>query len=414
MVMPSYAVKLLLEASLDTLVAGRRRPAGIRTIQAMESPPLVRLIPEVFNIKYLSSLASRSYLLSGLSSVFAALKYIESGRMQTLIEGRAESEPSEVNGPVSDIWQQLWRLTRTRIPPIQRGDLQQRRVREAAAVNDGIFLVQEAEEYASYQSASRNRSFSGEGPNHQVGTEIGACESYDIYDPLSDSETGQYDDGENGLAPEVVDNYRYLTPPLAMNNIAVQHEGEVDDDEACHVEPSVDHDDRLDLINSGDASSPFAPFSREASPDFPEFRMLYQTDVLEDRDLTRNPMPMSCSTGSQAMADHACGPFSNWWSSDVDLVEDQPVTHGGNSELQKPMSASPQSECHSNRAADEDAFQEPPFEAESDAGSCSHNEGIFEGSDDAYWEPMSQACLYSTTFLEDIGMRDNFEDEWTM
>ncbi|KZL83843.1 hypothetical protein CI238_10319, partial [Colletotrichum incanum] len=393
MAMPSFAVKWLLEASLDTLVVGRKRSAGVRTIQAMESPPLVRLVPEVFNIKYLSN--------------------IEPGRMQPLIEDRAESQPSEARSHSSkNIWQQLWRLTRTRLPPFQKGDLQPRAFRKAAAIDNGIFLVQEAERSTGYQSAPDARSFAYKGPNHEVGSETGVCESYIIQDHLSGSEMGEHEGGENVLVSEAVDDYQYSCPPLAVNGIAFQYEDEVDDNEACYVEVSVDYNEELDSLNSGEASLLLAPFLREASLDCLEVKGLYRTDPLEDRRLSQNSTPVSFSTEPQAIAAHACEPFDNWWSSDVASGDDQSVTHDSTSKLQESILASPQSECHKNRIGDEDGFQESLFEAGSGVESCAHNdEGLFEGSDDAYWEPASQAHLSSTAFLQDIEMEGNFDDE---
>ncbi|KAK1987858.1 hypothetical protein LZ30DRAFT_536061, partial [Colletotrichum cereale] len=209
---PSYAVKRLLEAGLDTLMVDRRRSAGIQTIQAMGSPPLAQLVPEAFNIKYLSSLASRSHLLPGLSSVFAVLDKMQSRQMQTLTEDRAGSQPSEANDHSSNsFWQQLWRLTRTQLPPFQRGDLRQRGIREAAAGNDDVFARQEVESSAGYQLLSRDRTFADKAPNQEAGIEIGAYESYDIQYSFSDSEMGQHKHEDDGLAPGTNDQYRHLS-----------------------------------------------------------------------------------------------------------------------------------------------------------------------------------------------------------
>ncbi|GKT56979.1 hypothetical protein ColTof3_04318 [Colletotrichum tofieldiae] len=333
--------------------------------------------------------------------------------MLPFIEDRAESQPSEANSHANeDIWQQLWRLTRTRLPPFQRGDLQQRGFREVAAMDNRIFLIQEAEKSTGYQFAPEVRSFAYNGPNHEDGIDIGVCESYNIQHHFSDSDMEQHEDGENTLVPEAVDDYRYSSPPPAASSIAFHSEDEVDDNEACYVKLSVDHNDKLDSFNPGEVSSPFAPFSQEASLDCLEVKGPYQTYPLEDRGLSQNSVPMPFSTEPQAIAAHAREPFGNWWSSDVASGDDQSATHESISELQESMLTSPQSECHIDRVGGEDAFQESPFVAGSGVESCAQNgEGIFEGSDDAYWEPMSQARLSSTTFLEEIEMEDNFDDE---
>ncbi|KAK1594992.1 uncharacterized protein LY79DRAFT_486589, partial [Colletotrichum navitas] len=213
--MPSSAVMWLLEAGLDTLMVDRRRSADIQTIQSMGSPPLAHLIPEIFNIKYLSSLASRSYLLPGLSSVFAVLDGIESRRIQDLIEDRPESQPSEANDHLSEnFWQQLWRLTRTRLPPFQRGDLQQRGVREAAASDNDALSTKEVERSSCYRPLSRDRTFADKVSNREVGTEIDTCKSYDIQDHFADSDMGQHEDDVDELASEANDTYRYSSPFL--------------------------------------------------------------------------------------------------------------------------------------------------------------------------------------------------------
>ncbi|KDN62197.1 hypothetical protein CSUB01_00902 [Colletotrichum sublineola] len=405
--MPSYAIMSLLEAGLDTLMVDRRRSTDIQTIQAMGSPPLAHLIPEVFNVKYLSSLASRSHLLPGLSSVFAVLEKIESMRREDLIEGRAGSQPSELNSHLSEnLWQQLWRLTRTRLPPFQRGDWQQRGIREAAAGDDDVFSINEAEKSVRYQPLPRDRTFADETPYHEVGMEIDTCESYDIRDHFSNSDMEQHEDDVDESAPEADAAYRYSSPFSSMGSISIQHEGEAKDDDACCDEYSVDHDDEFVPFNSGGVSSPFVPFSEEASPEGFEVKGLNQRNLEEDRKLSRNSTPMSFLTDSQAIAAHRREPFSNWWSSDVDSGEEQSATSDRIGGLQERVSTLPHNDGH--------VVMESQIETESDAECGLRNDdGSFEGSDDAYWEP-SQSCWYSTILLRENEMEDQSEDEWAV
>ncbi|KAK2066078.1 hypothetical protein LY76DRAFT_6475 [Colletotrichum caudatum] len=411
-IMPSYAIMWLLEAGLDTLMLDRRRSANIQTIQAMGSPPLVQLIPEIFNAKYLSSLASRSHLLPGLSSVFAVLAETKAGRMQYSIRDEAESQPSEANGHSSELfWQQLWRLTRTRLPSIQSGDLQQRGVHEAAVVDDDVLSIKEVEMSAGFMP--RDRAFADKAPNHEVGTDIGTCEDYDIQDYFSDSATGQHEDDVDELVPEVNDAYRYSSPS-SMDAISVQCEVETEDDDACSVEHSLDHHDEFASFSSGHISSPSVPFSGEVSPECFEAKDLNQTDLDEDRKLSRNSTPMSFWTDSQGNAAHARERFSNWWSSDVDSGEEQSPTSDNTGGLQERIPRLPHSDYHINMVASDDAFPESLVGTASDAESSSRNDhGSFGSSGDAHWEP-SQTRWYSTIPLEEIEMEHRSEDEWAV
>ncbi|WDK09862.1 hypothetical protein CGRA01v4_01140 [Colletotrichum graminicola] len=410
----SSAVMWLLEAGLDTLMVDRRRSADIQTIQAMGSPPLAHLIPEIFNIK-IQSLASRSHLLPGLSSVFAVLDEIESRRIQDLIEDRVDSQPSEANSHSSEnFWRQLWRLTRTKLPPFQRGDLQQRGVREAAASDDDALSTKEVERSSGYQPLSRDRTYADEASNHEVGAEIGTCESYDIQDHFSDSGMGQHEDDVDESAPEANDTYRYSSPFLSMDDISIQYEGEVGDDDACHVEHAVDYDDKFVSFSSGVVSSPFVPFSREASPEDFEAKDLDQTDLEDNRKLGRKPISITCSTDSQAIAAYAQEPFNNWWSSDVDSGEEQSATSDNTSGLRERISTLPRSDCDVIMVGGDDAIPQSQIEREGDAESDSRNDDrSFEGYGDTSWGP-SQTRRYSAILLEEIEMEGHSEDEWAL
>ncbi|KAK2001279.1 hypothetical protein LX36DRAFT_698337 [Colletotrichum falcatum] len=346
---PSYAVMRLLEAGLDALIVDRRPSVNIQTIQAMTSPPLAHLVPEVFNIR-IQSLASRSRLLPGLSSVFAVLDKIEPSRMEDLIEDRAGNRFSQANEHSSEnLWHQLWRLTRTRLPSFQRGNLEQRRARETAAADndgddddddddddDGTLPINEVERSAGYQPLSKDRTFADKEPNHEVDTQIGACESYDIDGSFSDYDMRQHDEDVDELVPEANDAFRYSSPFPSMDDVSIRYDGEADDDKACYVGHSVNHDGEFASFSSGDISSPFVPFSGEANPEGFEVKGLNQADLVEDRKSSRSPMSIS----------------------------------------------------------------------QNDAGGL-------EGSGDAYWE-LSQTCWHSPILLEEVEVEDQFEDEWAV
>ncbi|KAK2032242.1 hypothetical protein LX32DRAFT_206748 [Colletotrichum zoysiae] len=363
-------------------------------------------------VNRIQSLASRSHLLPGLSSVFAALDEIKPGRMQYLIKDGAESQPTEANGHSSEaFWQQLWRLTRARLPSIQSGDLQQRGVHEAAAADDDVLSIKQVEMSAGFMP--RYRAFADKAPNLEVGTNIGTCENYNIQDYFSDSAMGQHEDDVDELAPEANDAYRYSSPS-SMDAISVQYEVEGEDDDACSVEHSLDHDDEFVSLSSGHISSPPVPFSGEASPECFKAKDLNQTDFDEDRKLSRNSTPVSFPTDSQGSAAHAREHFGNWWSSDVDSGEEQSPTSDNTGGLQERIPTLPHSDHHIIMVASDDAFSESQTATESDAESGSRNDhGSFESSGDAHWEP-SKTRWYSTIPLEEIEMEHHSEDEWAV
>ncbi|OBR06078.1 hypothetical protein CH63R_10198 [Colletotrichum higginsianum IMI 349063] len=401
---PSSTVKGLLEASFNALVAGQRCSVGIRVVKSMESPSLIRLAPEVFNIKYLSSLVSRSYLLPSLSSVFADLKNIESRQIRTLTENRAEGQSSGAKGDASEvIRQQLWRLTRTWLPPFQKGDFRQRGAREPAAMDDNMLSIPEACGFADDEAASENHFPVGDGPYQEVDLELDFCESYSRQNQLSEPENEQYNYDDWISFPGAMDGYPYSSLFLPTNDTIGQQGGDVDYDEACYAGFSVDHDAELDPYNSGTTSS---PLSQEISPDRLEIEESHERN-LKSRRLSRDSAPILPLLTDHAVAVHHYEPFSNWWSSDIDLGEEQPAAHGEIDELHEPVWASPRNEGHLQ-------FQELSSEAGDDAGSCSWNdEGGYDGFDDTYWEPMSQAptCLSSSS--EMVEVEGGFENEWT-
>ncbi|KXH48129.1 hypothetical protein CSIM01_08681 [Colletotrichum simmondsii] len=261
----------LVEAGLDTLVVGRRAVGGIRTLCTTRTP-IICLVPEVFNMNYLSSLTNRSRLLPALSSVFQDLNHIESRRLRDYGSAShgtpAGSLQSAIqNHEFNDFGHRIWRLMRAQMPACEETKFSQQQSRELERLEE-YPRVPAIDAMNAYGITSEDEASLHEeiGLTTNDGCEVN--EDRDIPETLSDIDM-EFDQNtppswtvdENPLLPSSP-----LTMTFPMDRNELRHEHEAFDDEDGYPEDISDHETHLEAHGSPLSPRPSSYFGITSEP----------------------------------------------------------------------------------------------------------------------------------------------------
>ncbi|KAI3555454.1 hypothetical protein CABS03_02998 [Colletotrichum abscissum] len=231
----------LVEAGLDTLVVGRRAVGGIRTLSTTRTP-IICLVPEIFNMNYLSSLTCRSRLLPALSSVFQDLNHIESRQLRDYASAShgiptGSLQSTAQNHESNDFGHLIWRLIRAQIPACEETKFSQQQFRGLTRPEE-YSRVPAIDAMIAYGTMSKDEASLHEETSLATNDGCEVNQGRDVLETLSDIDM-EFDQNtspswtvdENPLLPSSP-----LTMNLLMDRSELRHEHEAFDDEDGYPE----------------------------------------------------------------------------------------------------------------------------------------------------------------------------------
>ncbi|KAK1478635.1 hypothetical protein CABS01_14821 [Colletotrichum abscissum] len=261
----------LVEAGLDTLVVGRRAVGGIRTLSTTRTP-IICLVPEIFNMNYLSSLTCRSRLLPALSSVFQDLNHIESRQLRDYASAShgiptGSLQSTAQNHESNDFGHLIWRLIRAQIPACEETKFSQQQFRGLTRPEE-YSRVPAIDAMIAYGTMSKDEASLHEETSLATNDGCEVNQGRDVLETLSDIDM-EFDQNtspswtvdENPLLPSSP-----LTMNLLMDRSELRHEHEAFDDEDGYPEDISDYETHLEAYSSPLSPRPSSYFVRTSEP----------------------------------------------------------------------------------------------------------------------------------------------------